>query len=199
MGIFESERAVYRLKGEVKWGEVDYDEHTMSGAPAQTKVNYLFLTGEGDAGVKYALGRSSVEPFWGLGYKWWRRDIEHSATGTGYLETWQSLYVKVGAHADYGGAGPVRPFGEAALRLSVYNKNRADFGFAVVSTEPGNTVTPYVEAGLQVWRLKGSVYYEGIDFPQSAEASADIGGTPFVFIQPKSRGHIYGAKLGASF
>jgi len=196
---FRSGRALYRLRAETSWGEVDYDGQTQAGEPARTEVTYLVVRAEGDAGLRLRVGRGSVEPFWGLGYRWWRRDLEHSAQAVGYLETWQSLYLKAGARAEGVLAPGLRPFAEAALRLPVYNRNRADMGFAAVSLEPGHTVTPRAEAGLRAGPFEAALYYEWLEFPRSPEEIVDVGGTPFAFYQPKSRGSILGGRLGVIF
>jgi hypothetical protein len=198
VAVTSSTDIVYRAKAETFWGSVDYDGHTMGGAPSTTDVNYLGGKVEGDAGVKYPLSVCSVEPFWGLGYRWWRRDIEHSPTGIGYLEKWQSLYLKAGALAERKFNVGLTVFAEAAVRLSVYNNNTANPGFKI-SIEPGNTVTPYLEAGLRAGMISASVFYERQDFPRSQPAVIDLDGTILGFEQPESRGHHFGAKAGLVF
>ncbi len=68
-----------------------------------------------------------------------------------------------------------------------------------ISIEPGNTVTPYLEAGLRAGIISASVFYERQDFPRSQPAVIDVDGTTMGFEQPESRGHQFGAKAGFVF
>ncbi len=200
LATFEKGKRVYRLRGEYFQGEVDYDGGTWAGTPVTTKVNYYGVLLEGDAGIKFGGGWASVEPFWGLGLRWWRRDLENSSAGYGYLEKWHSVYVKAGARAELE-LGPVVPFVEAAARLGIFNNNVADFGFTEVSTNPGGEVTPYAEAGLSIGPLTGSVYYEQWNFSMSDVAPAPGLGLPsgWGVVQPQTRSRIYGARVGITF
>jgi hypothetical protein len=60
---------------------VDYDGQTQRGLPVNTDVSYVGTKAEGAIGWAIPLASSRLEPFAGLGYRWWLRDI-HDATIT---------------------------------------------------------------------------------------------------------------------
>ena len=140
-------------------------------------------------------------PNLGLGYRWWRRDYENSATTDGGLEKWHTVYFKMGALAEYdlGGGGGIVPYVEAALRLGVFTNNEIDYYGSRVSMNPGGRITPYAEAGLKLSILKGAVYYERIEFAQSEAAPAPGLPPGMGLAQAEVKATIYGARVGISF
>lgn len=197
---FESGFSVYRLKGEYFQGTGDAEGPPGAFSWATEIKEYGFKL-EGDGGWRIPIGRASIVPNMGLGYRWWRRDYENSATVDGWLERWHTVYFKVGALAEYdvGGGGRFVPYAEAALRIGVFNNNEMDHLGSKVSTNPGGRVTPYAEAGLKLSMLKGAVYYERIEFAQSDPVPAPGLPPGFGLVQLEVKANIFGARLGLSF
>jgi hypothetical protein len=191
---FESGSAVYRLKGEYFQGTLDADG-VSTGVSWTTEADVRGFRLEGDAGWRFRAGAVSFVPNLGFGYRWWRRDYQSSATVIGLQEEWQTGNVKVGALAEFVAGRAVVLHVEAAARYGVFASNRIMYNGSRVTMKPGGRVTPYAEAGVKVGILKGSVYYERLEFDESDPVSA--GGTALV--QPEASADIFGARLGLSF
>ena len=193
-------------KGEFFFGSVDYDGQTQTGEPVTSTVGYFGLTLEGDLGRKFKVSQSfSLEPFGGLGLRWWLRDIKNGktstgATASGYTEGWTTFYGRLGVRSVIDYSGGTQLFAEAGLKLPFYNANTAylsDAGLGPdVTLHPGNSPSSFAEVGMQINKFKASIFYDGMRFSKSAVV--DIGGGLGVY-QPKSTADIYGVKIGASF
>lgn len=200
MATFESGPSVYRLKGEYfeGTGDVQGGDGLFSWA---TEVREYGFKLEGDGGWRIPIGRASIVPNLGLGYRWWRRDYENSATVDGWLERWHTVYFKLGALAEYdiGGGGGIVPYAEAAVRIGIFNNNEMDYNGTVISTNPGGRITPYAEAGLKLSLLKAAVYYERIEFAESDPVPAPGLPPGYGLVQMEVKANIYGARVGVSF
>jgi hypothetical protein len=193
-------------KGEIFIGSVDYDGQTQTGEPVTSNVGYFGLTLEGDLGRKFKVSRSiSLEPFGGLGLRWWLRDIKDGTTSTGataygYTEGWSTFYGRLGVRGVVDYPGGTQLFAEAGLKLPLYNENTAylsDAGLGSdVTLHPGKSTSSFAEAGVQIDKFKAIIFYDGMRFSKSAVV--DIGGGLGVY-QPKSTADIYGVKIGSSF
>ena len=196
---------VYRqltLKGrlELFGGQVNYNGETWEGDPVTTDANYFGTKSEVDAGWEFLFRETlSLEPFGGLGWRYWLRDLEDTHEASGYLEEWNSLYARVGARGDYRFTPRFKVFAEASLKLPFYNENRAhlsDVGLEDVTVRPGNKPSFYAEMGLKYSVLRLAVFYEGLRFSKSdvVHADHDIG-----VYQPESSADIFGLNVGVSF
>lgn len=198
LAAFEAGSSVWRLKGEYFQGTVDA-KGVSSGVAWATDASVLGFRAEGDLGWRFRAGAASLVPNLGFGYRWWRRDYRSSATVIGLQEEWQAGNVKVGAVARYEAGRTVTLFLEAAGRLGVFASDRITYNGARVTMKPGGRVTPYAEAGLAAGVLKGSVYYERIEFSQSDPVAAPGLPPGTGLVQPETTADIYGARVGLSF
>ncbi len=200
VATFESGSSVYRLKGEYFQGTGDATGAS-GGVSWATEVKEYGFKVEGDGGWRVPVGRASIIPNLGVGYRWWRRKYENSATVSELLEKWHTFYFKMGAVAEYdvGGGGGIVPYVEAALRLGIFTNNESDYLGSRVSMNPGGRITPYAEAGLKMSLLKGAVYYERIEFAQSDAASAPGLPPGLGLVQAEVKENIFGARVGLSF
>lgn len=202
-------------KGELFGGQVDYDGQTqtdpnpaLSELPVKSDVTYIGTKEELDLGWRFNVRRVSVEPFAGLGHRWWIRDIHDSTAAdktpqrnpvrvSGATETWQTIYTRFGARADYLISDDWKLFGEAGAKYPVYNRNTADLqGGGDVTIKPGREVSAFAEASLKYRQFRTSLFYEGFRFSKSPVVP--IGGNTVVF-QPKSESDIFGISLGWAF
>lgn len=197
---FESGSSVYRVKGEYFQGSGDATG-VSSGVSWATEVNEYGFKLEGDGGWRIPIGRASIVPNLGLGYRWWRRTYENSATVSELLEKWHTVYFKAGALAEYdvGGGGGFVPYVEAAVRLGIFTNNEINYLGSRVSMNPGGRITPYAEAGLKLSFLKGAVYYERIEFAQSDAAPAPGLPPGMGLAQAEVKADIFGVRVGLSF
>lgn len=186
-------------------GTVDYDGQTQTGTPVSTTVGYFGVNSKFDLGRRFRPSQSIfLEPFAGIGYRTWSRDIHTSTTSTGtpvagYREGWNVWNARLGLRG--GKEFPeeaTRVFGEAGMKLPLYNQNTAymsNAGQSDVTLNPGKMVSYFAEAGVKINRFKGSLFYDGLRFSKSAMVQSGS----FLYWQPKSAMDIYGIKLGYLF
>ncbi|HEY6838476.1 MAG TPA: autotransporter domain-containing protein [Geobacteraceae bacterium] len=202
------EGSVLRLRGraEIFGGDVDYDGQTAGSnpTPVHTDTTYFGVKGEGEIGFRITSGRSAIEPFAGLGYRWWRRDISDSTTRqngadvavAGSLELWQSLYTKVGLRATHEVASGFNAFAEAGALYPFLNRNTAkDSTLGEPTVEPEGAWSAFAELGLEFGKLRPSLFYEGRRFSRSPSVVAGN----FVVFQPDSDEDIFGVRIGWAF
>jgi hypothetical protein len=200
------DKLIFAPRGEIFFGSVDYDGQTQTGEPVTSTVGYFGFKLEGDLGRKFKVTQSfSLEPFGGLGLRWWLRDIHDGTTATGgtaygYTEGWTTFYGRLGIRGDVDLSSRTQMFAEAGLKLPLYNENTAYLSDAGLGSDvtlyPGKSLSSFAEVGMQINRFKASLFYDGMRFSKSAVV--DIGGGIGVF-QPKSSADIYGVKIGATF
>jgi hypothetical protein len=190
---------------EVFGGQVDYDGQTQTGIPVSTDVGYFGMNFKFDIGRRFRPAQGFyLEPFGGLGYRFWFRDIRDSTTSTGtpvsgYTEGWSVWNARLGLRGGKEFSETSRLFVEAGMKLPLYNENTAylsNVGLGSdVTFNPGKMVSYFAEAGVKINRFKGSLFYDGLRFSKSNTVQSGI----YLYWQPKSMMDIYGLKLGVSF
>ena len=193
---------ILRGRGELFGGVVDYDGETQAPAtlPVQTRVSYLGVRQDLDLGYRYSGDRWYLEPFGGVGYRWWLREL-HDATSSGqsvsgYTESWQSAYLRLGAQGRYRTASEVSLFAQGGAKYPFYTGNSVGFAGAGVTTfRPGGELSGFAELGASYRQLRLALSYEGFRFSRSSQIRV---GTKDYF-QPESRSDILGVNLGWSF
>ncbi len=190
---------------EIFGGNVDYDGSTQSGTPVATTVDYFGAKLEGDLGRKFRMAEPFfLEPFGGLGFRAWIRDIKDATTSTGtvaygYTEEWITLHVRVGLRGGMDISQTTRLFVEGGVKLPIYNENTAYLSSEGlgpdVTMHPGRQPSFFAEAGTRISHFMGSVFYDGLRFSRSDNVAVSGG---FAY-QPKSAADIFGLKLGVAF
>lgn len=195
-----------RPRGELFGGEIDYDGQTQDGIPASTDTEYAGIKTEGDIGYLWGdPGKATVEPFVGLGWRYWERDIQSGVDQTGrYIsgatEYYSIFYGRLGVRGDIALSEKVRMFLEGTVKLPIDNQEEAEdvctnYGCYDVDLEPGKRVSYYAELGLKAAMFKVSAFYEGLRFSES-----DAETIPGAIVwQPESEADIYGVNVGVSF
>jgi len=204
-----------QAKGELFGGNVDYegqtqfdpDDPAVSEIPVNTDVDYFGTRIEGDFGLRLGgEAKGSIEPFVGLGYRYWIRDLNDSVAVDrngdlvgvgGYTEEWQSLYTRWGMRGAYAFDEDFKLFAEVGGKYPLYNENRVDyFSENDVTIKPGEQFSSFAEAGFRLDRFRATVFYEGFKFKRSPLVHA--GGGDFL-LQPESKSEIIGISLGYCF
>ncbi len=195
-----------KAKAELFGSVVDYDGHAQdlqSGErfPIKTDVTYFGTKGEADLGWRYTVGRICLEPFGGVGIRWWLRDLQdttsvdangNSVPVSGYEEDWLSAYSRVGLRGGFAVAADVRVFAEAGAKYPFYTRNSTDFpGVGSVTVKPGGRWSAFAELGVRYKRFRPSVFYEGFRYADSPPSKG--------LFQPKSDSDIIGVNLGYTF
>ena len=193
-----TESLTLKFKGELFLGSIDYDGQTQAGTPVKTDTDYFGFKIEGDTGWKFMVAeKSSLEPFAGLGYRWWLRDIQSTGNAIGYEETWWSFYARLGIHGDHTFSDQLKAFAEAGVKLPIHTENEIDLsviGLSTITVEPGNKASVFAEIGLKWTVLKASVFYEGMRFSKSG-----LDDVYDAFRQPESKADIFGVNVGVSY
>jgi len=196
-----------RAKAELFGGVVDYDGETQAPnpLPVETEVNYVGVKGEFDFGYRASYQALSVEPFAGLGYRWWLRDLEDSTAVTragipvpvsGYTENWFTGYGRLGARGSYRASAELSLFAEGGALYPFYTGNTVDFvGSGETTFRPRGRVSGFAEAGAYWRQLRLALYYEGFRWDRSPAKSVG----DFFFLQPESTSDIYGLSVGWNF
>lgn len=190
-------------KAELFGGEVGYDGETQgpNHVPLTTEVTYLGMREEVDLGYRLPLKRLSLEPFAGLGYRWWLRDLQDSTTSSGepvygYTETWQTFYGRFGARGKIDIAPALSVFAEGGGKYPFYTGNTVDFvNTGDVTFRPGAKLSAFAGTGVSYRQLKLSVNYEGFRYSRSPMKT--VGNQQF--FQPKSSSDLLGVSLGWNF
>lgn len=195
-----TEGLIFQAKGELFKGDVDYDGVAQfddgSSVPLKSKVGYFGAKMEGDMGWRFFPSESvSVEPFLGLGYRWWQRDIPSSYVDgnpvIGYIEEWDTLYGRSGLRAGYFLSDRTRLFAEVGAKWPLNNNSRADLGTGSSLLKPGKERSAFGEIGVRRDRIRASLYYEGFRFSESPAVNYAL--------QPKSKSDIFGIMIGWCF
>ena len=201
-----------KLKGKLGLfgGDVDYDGSITStnpaydGLPVKSDVVHFGVRQEVDLGWRLPLQEVAVEPFGGIGYRWWLRDIDNSTTRDlagqplgvqGYTEYWQTVYARVGARGRYDVNGDLRFFVEGGARYPFYTENEADFpGVGTVTVKPGGAWSAFAEAGFRYRNFRTGIHYEGFRFAQSPGVRGySVSAGKYVTIyQPRSESDVVG-------
>jgi hypothetical protein len=186
-------------------GNVGYDGSTQGGIPVKTRVMYVGSNIQCDGGRKFDVGEKSfIEPFVGLGIRFWSRDLHDSTTSSGtfasgYTEEWFTAYTRFGVRGEESVSEVSRLFAEGGVKLPFYNENQVYFNSG--NSNPDFTLHPglqsswFSEVGMTMYHFKVSVFYDSVRFTQSQNVNTSIGSV----YQPISSGDLIGVKLGAAF
>lgn len=208
-----AKKLTLKLKGELFGGDVSYNGQTqpdqnsaISERPVKTDAIYFGTTVAGDLGWSYPVSQVSLEPFAGLGYRWWLRSIQGSvaqdANGNplpvgGTTEKWMSFYSRIGTRAAWTFSKDCTLFVEGGGKYPFYNENEADApGGGSVSIKPGREWSAFGEIGVTYRRFRPTIYYEGFRFSQSPTVTVPISPTHQVLLyQPRSVSDIFGINI----
>lgn len=200
LGLLQGDAGTMTLnmRAELFGGEVDYDGHLQNGTPHKTDVDYFGMRNEMELGWAIPLANVTVEPFGGLGYRWWNRELKGDG---GYTESWSTLYTMLGAECRYKLASDsvftVR--GGGVYRFD--NHNRVDYpGSGTVDIEPGNDWSVKAEATFRYKSVFATLYYENFIFSESAMVPVyNTYHGSILLYQPRSESEITGLRVGWAF
>jgi hypothetical protein len=192
-----------RGRGELFGGNIGYDGETQAPTvlPIKTDVAYFGTREEVDLGYRAAAGGFRIEPFAGLGYRWWLRDLQDTRASngeqvSGYTELWQTAYARAGARGRYLNPSGVSMFAEAGAKYPFFTGNSVDFaGFGTTTFHPVGRWSAFAEGGVEWQHLRFAVCYEGFRYSHSA---TELVGSRF-FLQPDSSSDTLGLSVGWAF
>ena len=205
-----------QVNGEMFGGDVHYRGQTqpdsnpaISERPLTTSVIYFGTKLESDIGWRMPLAAGSVEPFAGIGYRWWLRSLQNSTTldtnGNSFAvggsnEWWHIVYTKVGLRGNVTVTSDFKLFAGAEGRYPFLNRNIADFpGVGAVTVKPDPRWSLFAELGARYGRFRPSLFYEGLRLGQSPGVPIVVNGEHKTLFQPKSDSDIVGINFGWAF
>ena len=202
LGSVTSSSVAVRARAEVFGGEVSYEGQTQApeSVPVDTHVSYYGAKGELDLGYRLDTGPARLEPFAGVGYQGWFRDLQDSTAsdGTsvyGYTEGWQVGYARIGARAD-APLGRVRGSAEAGAKYPFYVGNTIDFsGSGKTTFHPKGRMSGFAELGAGYGNFRAALVFDALRFARSD--LKPVNGT--YYFQPDSSSDSFGLRLGWNF
>ena len=195
-------------------GTVDYegqacDRFTNICIPARTDVDYFGLKLQGEIGKRSRTEAGYfVEPFGGLGFWGWYRDINSGTAAdgratAGYTEQWITFNARLGLRSGRELSAEKQVFAEAGVKYPLYNRNTAylsDAGLGDdITLHPGKQSSLFAEAGMKIKRLSISLFYDSFKFSKSNVLEKIEGSFISRQWQPKSTMDLYGLKVGVVF
>lgn len=199
----ESDALTLRGKADFFGGEARYHGETTEADPSPIKTNVTYFGGreEADFGWAFRSPSLTLEPFGGIGFRWWLRSIHdaYTADGTranGYDEFWRSFYSRTGIRA----RAPLSPDAE------LFFEGGAKYPFSTTSTvsnfsggdldlHPAARWSGFGEAGVRVGKVRAAFFYEGYRFAPSSPVPAG----DYLVYQPTSSADIFGISVGYCF
>ena len=204
---FFNHHLILKPRLEIIGGEVNYngqacDINTNICEPFKTDTNYFGGKVELDLGWRFgSLQRASIEPYAGIGFRGWLRDLQSGTANdgsrvAGYTEEWLTSYGRAGLRGSVALGEKTYVFAEVGGKFPFYTENTAylsDAGLGPdVTLKPGNRPSLIAEAGVKVRLFKVSFYYDSMRFSQSDVLSNG-------YYQPKSNADMYGVHVGVAF
>jgi len=188
---------ILKLNGEIFGGEVHYRGQTQSKQPLKTDVTYFGSKLESDLGWRISLPVGSVEPFAGIGYRWWLRFLEGQG---GYTEWWQTVYTKLGLRGEIPAGSDLTLFAEAGGKYPFLNRNTVDFSdIGTITVKPTSRWSVFAEIGARYGSFRPAIFYEGFRYGESPKVPIVVGGVDRFLFQPESSSDIIGINLGWAF
>ncbi len=205
---------VRMLLGRVTFETFDQDLNTGALTPVTTHTSYLGFTQEGSMGLRGATERGGhLEPFIGLGYRWWWRDI---GGATGYVEYYRLIYGRIGLRTEH----KLDDNSKFRMTLSIdpllWARERIDLSrFSYIDSNSGlplqgrevsvrNGLRPgwTIEMGLGRGNVDLTGYWHALRLAQSNDVVCFTSINPSVrglCHQPPSFQDIFGLRLGVAF
>ena len=188
-----------RLHGDAQlfFGRVGYDTFIQgTGTPVNTDTDYFGLKFEGGAGWRITYRETSVEPFLGLAYRIWWRDILTTSVATGYLEWYRTLYGRIGIQAKHTLKKGITLYTTFSLDPMLWAEEKVYLG-ETLTFENGRQAGWEIEGGARWNHLEATGYWQATRFGESNVVISP--GCPNGCIQPKSDQDIIGFKVGYLF
>jgi len=183
-------------------GEVDYDGATWGGTPVDTNTNYNGWKLEGKVGYDLVYGNTIITPYIGIGYEYWKRDIEGKpGSTTGYGEQWKYGTFKAGVSPEYV-LGKYKFYGDFSIHYPWKVENKVD-AFNV-ELEPDKKLGYGIEIGMgkdnfikNGWKGTFGAFYIYDSFGESSSEYSNIAGGDVY--QPDSTRRLIGLKVKIDF
>jgi hypothetical protein len=199
---------------EIFGGSVDYNGQACdvlgNCLPADTTTHYFGTKLEMDMGFR--AGRPdafTIEPFLGLGFRFWYRSIDDSylADGSyavGYTEDWSTVYGRAGLRAQQHLSPKNLLFAEVGVKLPIDTTNYINdenVSYSSITLHPVGEPSLFAEAGVKLNMFQISAFYDSMRFKQSDTVYQydPYYGALIGYWQPKSESETIGIRAGVAF
>ncbi len=182
--------------------ETDYDGTTQAGTPVTDTTDNVFFRVEWDVGYTFDSGeKSSVTPYVGWGYRYWKRGLGGSSP---YDEKYTWQYIPVGIRADFELNDRWNMGANVAARFMFGGKMRVKTRTENFKVDLGNKTGWFAEMPIRckfstAWSLVTTPWYEYSEIGKSNEVYYIYAGSfiaPDPAYEPASTTHQYGINIG---
>jgi len=208
--LLKTEAGYLTLRGnaELFGGKVSYDGQTQppNSLPVKTDVIYFGSREEMSLGWSLPVSSVLVEPFAGIGHRWWLRDLQDSAATSGsgatvpvhgYTEDWQTVYSKLGVDIDYVLNERWQLFWEFGGKYPFYNTNTLQIvDLGDVTIRPEGRWSYFGEIGARYKKFRMGFFYDSY---RTGESSAVRISSTTAIMQPQSKEDVFGARFSWCF
>ncbi len=191
------------LRGDLRvmLGRVNYDTSLISSPTTMvsTHTKYVGMVQEGSVGWRVEGSRGSVEPFLGLAYRWWLRNIESNAAATGYSEWYYTVYERVGLRWAYGLKERAGLYGILSVDPMIWaHEEVVDFASETLRLRNGKRPGWTVEAGIRAGTAEVGLYWQATRLGESNLVACPV--PPSLLCgQPESDQDLVGLKISTQF
>lgn len=192
-----------RFDAQVALGLVDYDTAVQSGSfciPVDTETFYAEFKTEGSVAWRLVLGDSRLEPFLGLAFRTWLRDILDTDSVQGYPEYYRLLYGRLGLRLLHEAAEDLRFTGTFSIDPMLVARETIDWEGITGETlqvKNGERVGWTLEAGAHMRQFDLTAYWQAVRLGESNSVSCNNGLN--ICLQPESEQDIVGFRFGFVF
>lgn len=192
------------LRGDVRvmLGWVGYNTALISdpATGVSTDTLYAGMVHEGSVGWRKMHGSWRVEPFAGIAYRWWLRDIQSSGSVQGYPEWYHTIVGRLGLRLDQIEGAGWRLYGVVSADPMLWATEVIDLTEATgeaLYVENGKNVGWTLELGVRQARGDIGLFWQAVRLGESNVVACSFPGGGC--LQPKSDQDILGVKFGVTF
>jgi hypothetical protein len=193
-----------RVRGQIRLmvGHVNYDTALISspGTKVTTHSSYIGLGEEASLGWRVEQPRGAVEPFVGLGYRWWVRSIASNSSVSGYPEHYQMIYARLGLRGGAtlpGQVGPYVVFSVDPVLAAREEIDLSDTTGEILRVHNGKRAGWTIEGGLHKQWGEVGLFWQAVRFGESNTVPCSL--SLFGCLQPKSDQDIFGVRAAILF
>ncbi|MFZ5863800.1 MAG: hypothetical protein ACOYXR_13280 [Nitrospirota bacterium] len=203
------------LLGRVNYDTFETDLNTNVTTPVSTTTTYVGATYEGSVGARGVRNIGYLEPFIGLGFRWWLRDV---GGASGYPEVYRQIYGRVGVRTEHALGDKLKFRSTFSVDPVLWSREEVDLsGIAFMDTDfspavlvegqrftvknglkPGWTV----EAGIRQGQLDITGFWRAVRLGESNRVICMESAQPQArrgCLQPESDQDVFGVRFGVAF
>jgi hypothetical protein len=192
------------LRGDVRLmlGWVNYETALISdpSTPVSTHTAYTGMTYEGSVGWRTVSGNVRAEPFLGVAYRWWLRQIASNGSVQGYPEWYYTIVGRLGLRLEQASAEAWRLYGVLSADPLLWATEVIDLTDSTgerLTVENGLKMGWTLELGLRGNKVDVGLFWQAVRLGESNIVACSF--SSLGCLQPKSDQDIMGVKAAMMF